>query len=247
MKETVFYNAGCTAAAQQAARCLQHAGVILADSADWNTQHLLLDVPSFRPGSSINPDTLLSSLPKHITVWGGMLDHPALDGYRCVDLLKDEEYLMKNAELTATCTMQLAAAHLQHPWTQLPVLIIGWGRIAKALAPLLQQKGCTVTAAARKESDRKHIQSAGFRAVDLDVMKHMLPEFSMIINTVPASILPADPKNHADTLKIDLASVRGIEGDDVVWARGLPGKYAALRSGELIANTILQKLKEETV
>jgi hypothetical protein len=45
-------------------------------------------------------------------------------------------------------------------------------------------------------------------------------------------------------LKIDLASQPGIGGNDVIWARGLPGKNAPESSGKLIAQTVLRKLEE---
>ena len=38
----------------------------------------------------------------------------------------------------------------------------------------------------------------------------------------------------------DLASVKGIAGDNVIWARGLPGKDAPEESGTLIAKTVLR-------
>ena len=46
-------------------------------------------------------------------------------------------------------------------------------------------------------------------------------------------------------IKIDLASAKGIAGDDVIWARGLPGIHAPESSGRLIAETFVRKLQEE--
>ena len=39
---------------------------------------------------------------------------------------------------------------------------------------------------------------------------------------------------------IDLASKLGIEAEDVIWARGLPGKDAPETSGDLIARTVIR-------
>ena len=39
---------------------------------------------------------------------------------------------------------------------------------------------------------------------------------------------------------MDLASVRGISGDRVIWARGLPNQDAPEESGMLIAKTALR-------
>ena len=43
---------------------------------------------------------------------------------------------------------------------------------------------------------------------------------------------------------MDLASVPGIGGDNVHWARFLPGKDAPASAGELIANTVIRLLEE---
>ena len=64
----------------------------------------------------------------------------------------------------------------------------------------------------------------------------------MILNTVPVMVLP---NCHERCLKIDLASMPGIGGEDVLWARGLPGKDAPEASGELIARTVLKYLNQE--
>jgi len=43
-------------------------------------------------------------------------------------------------------------------------------------------------------------------------------------------------------LKIDLASVKGIQDTHVIWARGLPGKDTPGSSGKLIAKTVIRLL-----
>ena len=68
--------------------------------------------------------------------------------------------------------------------------------------------------------------------------------FRVIINTVPAMLLP---DCGADALKIDLASKPGITGPDVLWARGLPGKDAPESAGHLIADTVTGMLMDQEV
>ena len=48
-------------------------------------------------------------------------------------------------------------------------------------------------------------------------------------------------------MKIDLASVKGMEGGDVIWARGLPGKDAPESSGVLIGKTVLRLAMKEAL
>ena len=111
-------------------------------------------------------------------------------------------------------------------------LVIGWGRIGKCLAQLLKSIGAQVTVAARKESDRVMLKALGYSA--LDTCNLDTTPYSLIFNTVPQMICPDCP---GKGLKIDLASKLGLGGEDVIWARGLPGKDAPESSGELIFQT----------
>jgi dipicolinate synthase subunit A len=121
-------------------------------------------------------------------------------------------------------------------------LIIGWGRIGKCLAPLLKALGAKVTVAARKEADRAILEATGYSAVETGCID--AGKYRLIINTVPAPVLDDDAAKK-DVLWIDLASKKGIFGENVLWARGLPGKDAPESSGELIARTVLRYLGKE--
>ena len=127
-----------------------------------------------------------------------------------------------------------------------PALIIGWGRIGKCLAKLLSGLGCPVTIAARNPSDRAMARALGWAAVDISGIPPLLSGIGVIFNTVPAPILGKDTLDtHEKCVKIDLASIPGLEGQDVIRARGLPGLYAPESSGGLIAETIARYLREE--
>lgn len=240
-----FYISGRTPALKHAAQILRTAGIVTTESPQWSNRHLLLDVPSFRPGSSLCLDTLLNALPRDITIWGGNLQHPALEEYRCVDLLKEEAYLLENASITADCAIALIDPILNKSWQDVNVLIIGWGRIGKFLAKQLKSMTNHLTIAARKEQDCQSLHLMGYQPVRLTELKEILPDCDLIINTVPAEVLTEeDLSSCRNCLKIDLASKKGIAGEDVIWARGLPGIHAPDRSGRLIAQTILRILKE---
>ena len=250
MDHKPFYCGGSTHASLHAAHVLSQAGLQIRHSPGWDVGHLLLDVPSFRPGSFLsqeqNLDTLLNSLPHDITIWGGNLEHPSLAGFHKVDLLKNETYLQENATITARCALKLALPLLHTTPQDSPVLIIGWGRIGKYLAVLLKEKGYPVTVAARREETRTILTVLGYKAVDYNDFSSFLPDMRLIFNTAPAPVLSEEVSGLCkNCVKMDLASKKGIAGDDVIWARGLPGIHAPEESGTLIARTILDILKEE--
>lgn len=240
----IFYSAGYTDALVHAIGLLHNAGIEFLPCPDRQATHLLLPVPSFDPDGMIRGggslEALLWQLPEDVVVIGGMLDRPELEQYKTVDLLKDSGYVTQNAAITAYCAVNLAGAKLPVIWKDCPVLVIGWGRIGKCLARLLKQLDAAVTIAARKESDRTMLGALGFDSIGPDQIDSR--QYKVIFNTVPAMVLPQCPGN---ALKIELASVPGIGGKDVLQAKGLPGKYAPETSGILIARTVLEKLEQE--
>ena len=239
MADILVYPAGSGSAAVFAAEQLKKHRIQLIEHPSPDVTHLLLDVPCREI-----PGELLRQLPESITVAGGNLSRPELEGCRKLDLLQDNFYLAKNAAITADCAVRVAAARIKTVFSDTSALVIGWGRIGKCLAALLRRIGCTVTVAARKESDRAMLNAFGYDSADSLQISN--PEkFDLIFNTVPAPVLNRNVLERCpDTLKIDLASKPGLEGPDVVWARGLPGLYAPESSGKLIAETFIKLCRE---
>ncbi|MBQ9168536.1 MAG: hypothetical protein IJX67_09045 [Oscillospiraceae bacterium] len=247
MKNIVFYSAGISPALSAACAWLTASGYTVAKSPDESVTHLLLPVPSLEPDGRLKGgealESVLAQLPEHVAVFGGNLNTPLLANYLTVDFLKDEPYLCENAAITADCAIRIIRNNLPRAIKGTTILIIGWGRIGKHLARMLQNLGADVTVAARKASDRGMLDSLGFHTELPENLNGNLTGYQVIINTAPELIITDSP----NCLKIDLASSKGIAGDDVIWARGLPGKDAPESSGELIANTAIRyaNYKEE--
>lgn len=246
MNEHIIYAAGYTPAMSYCIRILKESGFTLVSEPGAQVTHLLLPVPSFTPDGSIvgggNLGTLLTLLPKNIIVLGGNLDRPELDYYSTIDLLQHPGYLAQNARITAHCALELALNQLPVTLDNCPSLVIGWGRIGKCLAKILQNLGADVAVCARKEGDRCMLEALGYKALDFNNAD--LSKYRLIFNTVPTMCFP---NCSGDGLKIDLASRLGLGSNDVIWARGLPGKNAPESSGVLIANTVMDILRKETI
>lgn len=245
MPTPLLYCAGKTAAARYAAWFLAQSGANLTREPGKEVRHVLLDVPSFdaegllRLGGSFSE--FLEDFPQDVTIFGGNLGN--VPG---VDLLKDPLYQAENAYITAECALKVALGRLPRTLRGCPVLILGWGRIGRCLGKLLTDLGASVTIAARKESDRALSQALGYHAADIPGLTPQLPLFRLLFNTVPAPILSREALALCgpDCIKIELASQTGLEGEDVILARGLPGTYMPESSGQLIAKTYLRLNKE---
>ena len=236
--------AGDSAALDYTVEILQQKGYSIALAPDPEVKYLLLPVPSFEASGCIKGGiplrSLLEQLPEDVCILGGNLQGIP-KGYHCVDLLQDPFYVSQNAAITAHCAISLAMQKLPVTLEKLPVAVIGWGRIGKCLAKLLQGLGADVTVCARKESDRAMLTALGYKSAPLPCPDPLDTE--LVFNTAPADIDISLPDK---CLQIDLASKKGLPGQDVIWARGLPGKDAPKSSGQLIAQTILPILTKRS-
>jgi hypothetical protein len=228
MDNIIFSTYGQSPALQYARNALTGWGYTV--SPDWKTAtHLLLPVPSFDPDGNIKGGMPLPEVDPCVTILGGNMDGI---GGKIVDFLKDEFYLYENAAITAECALQYAPIQ-----AGTSVLVIGWGRIGKHLAPLLAGMGAQVTVAVRKENSWKDVAAQGFEPVYLQDLKPR--KYDVVYNTAPASVLFSG-ECREDAVLVDLASKTGIFGKGVIYARGLPGKDAPEASGILIAKTALR-------
>ena len=212
-------------ATEQAGQFLQEAGVTVAGHLCPKATHWLLPVPT----------KIQVTAPPGVTIIGGNLAGPG------IDLLKDPFYLAENAAITARCAMKLIGKDLQN----LPVLVLGWGRIGKCLGKFLADAGAEVTIAARKEGDVAMVRALGYREIFLHEVPPLLTRFDAVLNTIPAMVLSTSDCRK-DCVLLELASQPGMAGGNIMDGRGLPGKYAPEESGRLIARTILRLCEEES-
>ena len=170
------------------------------------------------------------------------------------DLLKREEFSVLNTIATAEGTMQIAMEETQRTVHGSNVLVMGFGRIGKVLAKMLDGIGAKVYCEARKDEDISWIKAYGYNPVHLNDLNENLNQFDIIINTIPFQILDEERLElvRKEAIIIDLASNPG--GVDrkaarekelkVIWALSLPAKVAPLTSAEFIKETLYHVLEE---
>jgi len=251
MSRYIFYPANNFPVLRYVSEALKSRGYGVVSRPCESVTHLLLPVPSFDPDGRLkgggDVDAVLSQLPKNVTIVGGNLPPDRFPGYSLCDLMKDPTYLADNAAITAYCAIRLAMMELPVTLRNCRVLIIGWGRIGRCLSALLWALEADVTIAARKETDRAMAHALGYRTTPPEELDQTLNDYRLIYNTAPAPVLTTEQTElcRDECLRIDLASVRGIEGNHTIWARGLPGKDAPESSGRLIAKTIIRLIERK--
>ena len=164
-------------------------------------------------------------------------------GWKLLRVLKDEAYAQENGLLTAEGALFTAVARMNRALRGAQCLVIGYGRIGKALTGLLRSLGAMVTVAARREESRKE---AGENSIPIPCIPNILPRMDAVFNTVPAPILGGEELRRVkpSCVLIDLASAPyGIDRDaaealglKAFLESGLPGRYCPLSAAETLLN-----------
>ncbi len=184
----------------------------------------------------------------------GIKDELDKKGIQFTDLLKREEFSVLNTIATAEGTIQIAMEETQRTVHGSNVLVMGFGRIGKVLAKMLDGIGAKVYCEARKDEDISWIKAYGYNPIHLNDLNEHLDKFDIIINTIPFQILDEQRLSlvKKEVIIIDLASNPGgvdrkiarEKGLKVIWALSLPAKVAPLTSAEFIKETLYHVLKE---
>ena len=164
-------------------------------------------------------------------------------GLPLIDYFLRPELECLNAVPTAEGCLELLLRLRERTIWESGFLVLGYGRVGRAVARRLVLLGGRVTVAARSPEQRANARCAGCRAAPLTALPTLLPGFDAVINTIPAPV---------GALIIDLASLPG--GTDFAAAEelglhaehalALPGRCAPQTAGALIAQTVLAILEE---
>lgn len=154
---------------------------------------------------------------------------------RVIDLWRDEQLLRENALLTAEGAVAAAMRAGRRCIRGMDCVVVGWGRVGRALAELLVSMGARVTVASRSEAHRNRAVERGAEAVPPEALLSALPGAALVFNTAPAPVLDEErlSRVHRDAMVIDLASAPYGVDLRAAWRMGLrawrepglPGRY----------------------
>ena len=159
-----------------------------------------------------------------------------------------------NAVPTAEGAIQIALEELPITLHGAKVLVVGYGRLGRALAPRLAALGAKVSVSARKWEDLAWIEAAGYAAEHTGELAGWLCGYDLVVNTVPARVLDEEALRDLKPgcLLIDLASKPGgvdfeaarALGVRAIWALSLPGKAAPVTAGQAVKSSVYHILNE---
>lgn len=217
-----------------------------------------LNTPYF--SNKINLDELSQLLNRNNTVFGGMLTKTFRTslferGVSFFDYFDREELIVKNAVPTAQGVIKLIMDEMPITVHGSKIAVTGFGRTARVLVHMLKGLGADVTVAARSYGALAFAEIEGCRPVTFADLDKAAVKLDIIINTVPSLVIDEQILRSLkkDCMIIEIASAPyGIDfeqaenyGVKVIRAGSLPGKAAPKTAGEIIADAILNIIKEE--
>lgn len=205
----------------------------------------------FSPAKKFNLEEL-QVLPAEITVFCGKIDKKVQKFFldkkiRHLNFLDDEIFAIQNASLTVEGVLGIMIAESPKSMLENKVLILGGGRLAKAMMILLGKLGVAFSVCMRnlQEFEMAHLFTEHCFLLE-DLGEH-LAEFDIIVNTVPSNIIDEAmmKKIQPDALFIETASVDGLDrakvrGFRFYHAPALPQKYCLESAGRLVLKKVLE-------
>lgn len=258
-KKTVFAVLGTDARQRAAADYLQRQGWQVVGKEQMDQADVLL-LPMPLSGENECLAQLLRTAKPGAVAFGGRVGWQAQQaavqaGVPLRDYLTREELATLNAIPTAEGCIALLLQNRTRTLWHSPVLVLGYGRCAAALAVRLAALGALVTVAARNSGQRALAESQGLAARPLEELSEYLSNFETVVNTIPAPVLGPNELAALEpgSLVIDLASLPGgvdLEAAErlkirAIRALSLPARCAPVTAGEFVADTVLAMLYEE--
>lgn len=170
---------------------------------------------------------------------------------KVIDVMMNEELTLKNTIPTAEGVIKIIIENTETTIDNSNIAIIGFGRVGKKIAELLNSLNSNVFCTDIKKEEVANIERCGYNVLNSDCRS--LSKFDVIINTVPKIIIDKKELELIDkkTLIVDVASNPGginyeyakANGYNCIHALGLPGKIAPETSAKYIKEVLINLLK----
>lgn len=195
-------------------------------------------------------DEEINLLPNKISLYCGKISekHQEIINNKEIayhDLMNDEIFTTKNANITAEGVLALILEHSPKSIFENNVLIIGAGRIAKAMAIILGRLGVNYAVVRFNKDKFPECFSFSKTCYFGEQFLSHLHEYDVIVNTIPKMIFDAQNfgKIARDTIYIETASTNSIDPAlathfEFVPAPALPQKYAKVTAAKYLLENI---------
>lgn len=210
------------------------------------------DMCVFSPAKKFSTEEL-KSLPSKIKLVCGKLSDEQVKilkqkKIQHINLMSDEIFTVKNANLTSEAVLSIIIEKTKVSIFESAVLILGGGRIAKALAVMLKGLGVQFAIVSYNPIKFPSYFSFSDKCYYRENFVRDLEKYNVIVNTIPAKIIGEDivEKIKKETVFIETASVKCLEENEklqfeYLFSPALPQKYASQSAGKYVYESIKGK------
>jgi len=200
---------------------------------------------------------LAKKIPTNTHVVCGNVDSEVLNIFQnnfidYLNLMSSEEFVLKNAILTSEGALADMIFYSSKSIFEERTLILGGGRVAKAMACLLHKLGLDFDITMRNPDKLLEAELVAKKCITWESFKDKLCNYDIVINTIPQKLFD---ENDVEKFKInssvfELASKQCLEGIKTkdfsyILCPALPSKYTPESAGKLIVDEIIKKFKGE--
>ena len=163
-----------------------------------------------------------------------------------INLMNDEIFTVKNANLTAEGVLSLLIEHSPKSMFENNVLILGAGRIAKALAILFSKLGINFSMVRYNKEKFPECYTFCDNCYLGEEFKKDIAKYDVIINTIPQVLFTledlemfANDTVFIETASIDCLDRSKVKNFDFVPAPALPQRYCQVSAAKIMLESIL--------
>ena len=181
-------------------------------------------------------------------ILGGVYDKKFLEKVRYVDLMSIEDFVIDNAKLTAENFLVDFILNTDSSMYEQKILILGNGRVAKALWYLFLKLGISFDVMMRREDEYNLSKLIANNSYKFGEYESHIGQYDVVINTIPTCLFKDASRFKENCVVFELASVNCLEdakGVKYVLCPALPAKYSPKSAGRLIMNVVENTLKGE--
>lgn len=259
------YNVSIYGLPEKNKKCVKNIKSAISDS-----DAVIFPLPASKDGKTITSvvpvketfDELLSFMNNDTLIFAGMLNSGLENklnkkGLKYYDYFKTEEVTVKNTVPTVQGILKVIIDNVDYTIHSSKCAVFGYGRVGKITADILSAIGADVTVCARKKSDLANAKTKKLDCCSIKDFYNISNKFDIIINTVPFPVIDRNIIENlkSDCLIIDVSSAPfGTDfstayefGIKALQCPSLPGKVAPKTAGIIIAEAIINILKEENL
>ncbi|MFA6860292.1 MAG: hypothetical protein WCR30_02755 [Clostridia bacterium] len=194
------------------------------------------------------------SLPNSVYVFGGNVSEETKEilskkNIKYTNLISDQIFAYKNAMLTAEGVLALIIGCNEKSIFESSILILGGGRVAKAIVVLFGKLGFNVAIQTYNENEYNESLIMSKKSFLKDEFSSEIGNFDIIINTIPKQFLTEEilKKIKKETVIFEVASINCLNvellpqfGFKYIPSPSLPQKYCSKSAAKIMVESILK-------